>query len=100
MHTQPPDLSFLMISQWVCCEHRYIQVADLEQCWRNNDASFVIPDCESEVSLLVQTSRQKIRVQQGALHPKPYDFNLGVATCTSSWAILFAAVHAAVPDTS
>lgn len=51
-----------------CCECRYIQVAELEQCWRNNDASFVVPDCESEVCLLVKLSEQKIRVQQTAQH--------------------------------
>ena len=27
-------------------------MAELEQCWRNNDDTFVVPDCSSEVSAL------------------------------------------------
>lgn len=52
-----------------CCECRYIQVAELEQCWRGNDASFVVPDCDSEVCPVVKASDQKIRVQRKALLP-------------------------------
>ncbi|KAL3140751.1 hypothetical protein ABBQ32_005304 [Trebouxia sp. C0010 RCD-2024] len=33
---------------------RYIPIAELEQCWRNNDDSFVVPDCESEYMELFQ----------------------------------------------
>lgn len=34
---------------------RYIKVAELEQCWRNNDDTFVVPDCSSEYMQLFQT---------------------------------------------
>ena len=79
----------------ICCNCRYIKVAELEHCWRHNDDSFVIPDCESEVCLPFPGIRAEAQRAKDSIESMLCCLKAGMQ---NSCAILLAAVHAAVPD--